>query len=640
MANFDIITFDSSGQRQKRQPSSTNTFDFSSIRVGTTPLEIKEVAGSISLNNVPLIDVTYVEIGPSGLKISEVGGNYDMGNHKIVNVTDPTAPQDVATKSYVDAVATGLDVKQSVRLATAAALPAFTAAGSGVGKTLTGNANGALSVDSVAAVATNRVLVKNEALSHLNHGIYVVTAAGDASNPYILTRAGDFDQAAEVTAGSFTFVEEGTINMDSGWLLVTDNPITIDTTAQQWTQFSGAGSILAGAGLLATGNLWDIELDTAAAALGAGSGGGSSGLEFDTAGAGGKLRAKVISGSALERQSGGLQVMTDGSTLEITVNSLNVKAAGITSTQLAASVAGAGITGGAGSALDVELDTAAAALGAGSGGGSSGLEFDAAGAAGKLRVKTISGSGLERQAGGIQVIVDSSTIEISTNTIRVKAAGITESHLNTSVAGAGISGGGGAALAVELDTTAAATGAGSGGGSSGLEFDAAGAAGKLRAAVSASGALQRAADGLGVRVDGGARPTTMISGNDLHVKHTVTLVSDATAASINDIVFIKANGNFDKAQANVANLEDFELGFLAEAVTGSGQSKLVYTRRGAIVSGFSGLTPGQKCWVDRSTAGAITQTLAGFVAGEFVYSVGRALSATEVLYAPSFEFEY
>lgn len=198
------------------------------------------------------------------LKLSLSGGTMSgaiaMGTNKITGLGDPTAAQDAATKNYVDAVATGLDVKQSVRLATAAALPANTPAGSGVGKTLTANANGALSVDSVAVALNDRILVMHEGGDMLtpsaHNGIYVVTATGSAGAPWVLTRATDADGSpvGEVTAGMFAFVEEGSTNAFNGFSLMTVNPITLDTTTLQFTQFSGAGQLLAGDGISITGN--------------------------------------------------------------------------------------------------------------------------------------------------------------------------------------------------------------------------------------------------------------------------------------------------------------------------------------------------------------------------------------------------
>lgn len=251
------------------------------------------------------------------------GIGIDGGAVRAANFADPTAAQDLATKSYVDAVATGLDIKASVRVATAAALAAVTAAGSGVGKTLTANANGALTVDGVAVSSANRVLVKDQ-VAGANNGIYVVTAAGSGGSPFVLTRATDFDANAEVTAGAFTFVEEGTTNGDTGWVLVTDNPITVDTTALVFSQFSTTASLTYDAGLLKTGTSISVEVDTGANAQGAGSDGGSSGLEFDTTGGAGKLRAAVNATAGLQRTASGLGVKLNGSTLASAAGGLSV----------------------------------------------------------------------------------------------------------------------------------------------------------------------------------------------------------------------------------------------------------------------------------------------------------------------------
>jgi hypothetical protein len=253
-----------------------------------------------------------------------VGDNLDVGGGKLVNLGTPTAATDGATKAYVDAVATGLDWKASVRLATAAALPANTPAGSGVGKTLTATANGALSVDGVAVAVNDRILVKNE-VAGANNGIYTVTAVGDGSNPYVLTRATDFDTNAEVTAGAAVFSTEGSTNADRGWVLTTDDPIVVDTTALAFAQFSAATAYTFGAGLLESGSTVSVELDTAANAQGAGSGGGSSGLEFDTAGNSGKLRAAVHATGGVERTATGLAAKLNGNSLASGASGLSVQ---------------------------------------------------------------------------------------------------------------------------------------------------------------------------------------------------------------------------------------------------------------------------------------------------------------------------
>lgn len=187
-------------------------------------------------------------------------GPVALNSQRITGLADPSGAQDAATKNYVDGVASGLDVKASVRLATAAALPAHT--GTGTPRVLTASANGALTIDGVAVAAADRVLVKDEgAGTHLDNGVYVVTATGGAGAPWVLTRAGDADTSAEVTPGLFTFVEAGTANQDNGYVLTTDGPITLDTTALTFQQFSGAGQITAGAGLSKTGNTLDVNVD-------------------------------------------------------------------------------------------------------------------------------------------------------------------------------------------------------------------------------------------------------------------------------------------------------------------------------------------------------------------------------------------
>jgi hypothetical protein len=142
----------------------------------------------------------------------------------------------------------------------------------------------------------------------------------------VLTRATDADTNTEHNAGMAVFAEEGTTNGDTGWVLTTDDTITVDTTVLVFSQFTGTGAIIAGAGILKSGNTLDVELDTAADAQGAGNGGGSSGLEFDTSGAAGKLRAKVDPAGGIQRLSAGLALEIDDTpdTLDVGANGLKV----------------------------------------------------------------------------------------------------------------------------------------------------------------------------------------------------------------------------------------------------------------------------------------------------------------------------
>ena len=177
---------------------------------------------------------------------------------------DPSAAQDVATKTYVDSSSSGLDVKSSVRVATAGVAlstigttPTYTATGGTSARGQITWATGPTAMDGVTLANTDRMLVKDEGGgSHASNGIWVRTSANTWD------RATDFDSDAEATAGSFAFVEEGTVNGDTGWVMSTNNPITLggaSGTALSFTQFSSSAAISAGAGLLKTGNTIDIQ---------------------------------------------------------------------------------------------------------------------------------------------------------------------------------------------------------------------------------------------------------------------------------------------------------------------------------------------------------------------------------------------
>jgi len=168
-----------------------------------------------------------------------------QGNAKVATPTDAAH---IATKGYVDAARQGLDVKQSVRAATVASVNLATDLEAGD------------TLDGVTLAAGNRVLVKDQGgpgVAHVDNGIYVVQASGAP------VRASDSNGTAdtgELSPGTFTFVEEGTVNSDKGFVISTNGTITVGATAIAWTQFSGAGSFTPGDGLSQTGNTINVNV--------------------------------------------------------------------------------------------------------------------------------------------------------------------------------------------------------------------------------------------------------------------------------------------------------------------------------------------------------------------------------------------
>jgi len=188
----------------------------------------------------------------------------DMGANKVTNIADPTGAQDAASKAYVDAVKTGLDVKDSCDIATTADTSSWVYANgtAGVGATLTAAGNGVVALDGVNLTLNMRVLVKDQDPSTEN-GIYYVSTAGAVGAILVLTRALDANQPAELTGGSFTFVEQGTTQAENGYVFTHNGDPTfgVGNTALTVAQFSGAGQIIAGTSLTKSGNTMNVATD-------------------------------------------------------------------------------------------------------------------------------------------------------------------------------------------------------------------------------------------------------------------------------------------------------------------------------------------------------------------------------------------
>ncbi|MDP7367529.1 MAG: hypothetical protein QGH83_09750 [Candidatus Pacebacteria bacterium] len=262
-ADFDVtagdVTVKASGITDAQLAGGISNTKLSNydVTIGSTTIALggtdTDIAGVTSL----VVDQLTVD----GQDIATIASNQDitLTPHGTGSVKVPAGYKDragfvadsLASKAYVDAVKTGLTVKDSVRAATTGNITIATALNDG--DTLDTN---------VTLADGDRVLVKNQTTGSQN-GIYVV-----GSSP---ARATDMATSSVLEGGTFVFVEEGTANADNGYVVSTDGTITVGTTAHIWTQFSGAGQITAGDGLDkgtgATANTMEVNIDGVTTAI-------------------------------------------------------------------------------------------------------------------------------------------------------------------------------------------------------------------------------------------------------------------------------------------------------------------------------------------------------------------------------------
>ena len=211
----------------------------------TTGSDAAPTFRSLVSDDIPSLAHTKISDFDAGVRTNRLDqmaaptGSVSYNSQNITNVADPVNAQDAATKGFVEATAQGLDVKDSVKAATTANITISTALNNGD------------TLDGVTLANGDRVLVKNQSTQSQN-GIYVV-----GSSP---ARAADLAAGANA-AGFFTFVEQGTVNAENGFVCTSNNgSAVVGTNNLTIAQFSGAGQITAADGLQKSGNTLSVDL--------------------------------------------------------------------------------------------------------------------------------------------------------------------------------------------------------------------------------------------------------------------------------------------------------------------------------------------------------------------------------------------
>ena len=326
----------------------------------------------------------------------DFSGNQSMGGNRLTNLGDAVNPQDAIPLSQAQSLLASLSWKTVVRSATTTQLPSYTYdnGSSGVGATLTGSSNGALTAqDGVTLIFGDRLLVKNEISGNAAYnGIYTLTQVGDAGTPYILTRATDSNTAVELTGEAVQVGAEASTQAGYAYRQ-TATSITVGTTNIAYTNWATGIVYNFNNGLTTSGN--NVNVAPGDASLLATP--GSLVVQEDPAG------AITTSGS-------GIKVQTDGSTTQITSNQVAVKLdTGATTGNIISS----------GSGLKNQLEASNPTLQISSN---------------ALGVKLDGARAITTGASGIGVNVDNSTIDISGNAIEVKSGGITNTQVSSSAA--------------------------------------------------------------------------------------------------------------------------------------------------------------------------------------------------------------
>jgi len=282
-SNKGVASFDSTDFTVTSGAVAVNaiTLGSSSLNPGATTTDIAGLT-SLVVDNVS-VDGSTITSTSGDLSLTATSGDIDVNSNKIVNVATPVNDTDAANKAYVDAARTGLDVKGSVKVATTANI----------------TLSGTQTIDGVALSVGDRVLVKNQTTGSEN-GIYVVASSG-------WSRATDADENAEVTSGMFTFVEQGSVNSDTGFVLTTDGAITVGSTSLDFTLFSASGTLIAGDGLSKNGDTLEVNV--------------ANGLQIASDNV---ELASSVAGDGLTFSSGVIDVVGTSNRIDVSANAIDI----------------------------------------------------------------------------------------------------------------------------------------------------------------------------------------------------------------------------------------------------------------------------------------------------------------------------